>query len=249
MQLAPLSFAQNLGPWIFCFSKRLKNPQDEQLLAMMIPQPDFNSARPKGDAGRPLTVRAFSEAAETSPRRIRRLIRQGRLSTTENQAGEVRIPEGELERILAWKERRVLSRSMEMTAVSVEMDAVSTQRDDAVRETYAMQVPLPRHEAAMMRLGYLEAELSNTKQLLQATVSKEEESRLRAEKLDQEFASLKKRNEDTENRLEEMRVQTIDSTFRAIELQDELKKLKVRLNSSWWSRFLEALRASNSPPQ
>ena len=212
---------------------------------MIIPQPDITSARFKGDAGRPLTVRAFAEAADTSPRRIRRLIRQGRLSTTENQAGEVRIPEGELERILAWKERRALSRSMEMTAVSVEMDAIKTSdRDDAVRETYAMQVPLQRHEAAMMRLGYLEAELSNCKQQLLENGQKEEATRQRATELDLELTALKRRNQETESRLEEMRVQTIDSTFRAIELQEEVKQLKMRLNSSWWSRFLEALRAS-----
>lgn len=204
-----------------------------------------DSARPRGAAGRPLTVRSFAEAADTSPRRIRRLIRQGRLSTTENQAGEVRIPERELERVLAWKERKALSRSMEM-AVSVEMDAVSStpRRDDAVQDTYAMQVPLARHEAAMMRLGYLESELASTKKMLTDNAQKEEIFRQRAEKAEEELMSLKLRTQETENRLEEMRTQTIDSTFRAIELQDEVKALKERLNSSWWSRFLEAFRAS-----
>ena len=249
----------------FSLAKRLNIHQIEPLLAMMTSQarfpqhadrgplgggdPDQSSPLPRGDAGRPLTVRAFAEAADTTPRRIRRLIRQGRLVTTENQAGEVRIPEGELKRVLAWKERRALNRSMEMSrsmemAVSVEMDAVATKRDDPIRETYSMQIPLQRHEAAMMRLGYLEAELATCKKVLVETSAREEQNRARAEKLDEELRSLKLRNSETENRLEEMRSQTIDSTFRAIELQDEMKQLKERLNSSWWSRFLEALRVS-----
>ncbi|CAM9905764.1 unnamed protein product, partial [Phaeothamnion confervicola] len=101
-----------------------------------------------------------------------------------------------------------------------------------------MQVPLARHEAAMMRLGYLESELASTKKMLTDNAQKEEIFRQRAEKAEEELMSLKLRTQETENRLEEMRTQTIDSTFRAIELQDEVKALKERLNSSWWSRFL-----------
>ncbi len=70
---------------IFSLLERLKNLPYEQMLVML------QAIQEK--QGRPLSIRAFAEAAETSPRRIRRLIRQGRLRTLENQAGEVRIPE------------------------------------------------------------------------------------------------------------------------------------------------------------
>src|SRR5947208_2445782 len=60
------------------FTKRLNILKTEHTVAMAISD--------VSETSRPLSVRAFAEAAETSPRRIRRLIRQGRLLTVENQA-------------------------------------------------------------------------------------------------------------------------------------------------------------------
>ena len=199
--------------------------------------------------GRPLSIRAFAEASETSPRRIRRLIRQGRLRTIENHAGEVRLPESELTRLGSWKTRRALRQSMEVS-IETSYGGLPAVRDDAVAETYAMQIPLSRHEAAMMRVGYLESELAVCKRLL-------EEGREREDLLREEFNGERERAElaetrleetqdklvETELRLEEMRAQVIESSFQAVQLQEEVKGLRERLMTPWWSRALEILRS------
>lgn len=207
--------------------------------------------------GRPMSIRAFAEAAETSPRRIRRLIRQGRLRTIENQAGEVRIPETELERLSRWKDRRRLSQSMELKAISMESEpsraTLRIVKDDPIKETYAMQIPLARHEAAMMRVGYLESELAVCHRLLEE--GKDRELALREQYQDQEQRAelAETRLEDiedkliqTEFKLEEMRSQVIESSFQAVQLQDEVKELRQRLMSGWFSRLLEVWRIKKS---
>ena len=207
------------------------------------------------NTGRPISIRAFAEAAETSPRRIRRLIRQGRLRTVENQAGEVRIPEGELERMTRWKDRRSLRQSMEAVAVSFEASRTDLRavRDEAIAETYAMQVPLSRHEAAMMRVGYLEAELATCHRMLEE--SKEREALLRediteqterAELAETRLEDIQDKLVETEFKLEEMRSQVIESSFQSVKLQDEVAALRERLMSTWWSRMLETWRAKKS---
>lgn len=193
-------------------------------------------------SGRPLSVRAFAEAAETSPRRIRRLIRQGRLQTIENQAGEVRIPEGELDRLQTWQESRLHHNSMELSAVSVEWEPRPAGNEEALKEAYAMQIPLQRHEAAMMRLGYLESELANTRLRLEETVQREAQFKLRAETSEQELSRLKIASYECEQKLEDMRTQVIDSTFRAVELQNQLKTTQQTLNTPWWQRAVDSLR-------
>ena len=200
-----------------------------------------------------MSIRAFAEAAETSPRRIRRLIRQGRLRTIENQAGEVRVPETELERISHWKDRRSLRHSMEVMAVSMEVEPSRTGlrvvKDDPIAETYAMQIPLSRHEAAMMRIGYLESELASNHRLLEEAKDREmllredtAEQRERAELAENRLEEIQDKLVETEFKLEEMRSQVIESSFQAVQLQDELKELRDRLMSSWWSRCLEVWR-------
>lgn len=207
--------------------------------------------------GRPMSIRAFAEAAETSPRRIRRLIRQGRLRTIENQAGECRIPETELERLSKWKDRSRIRQSMEIMAQSMEMEPSRTHlravKDDPIAETYAMQIPLSRHEAAMMRIGYLESELAVCKRMLEE--GKDREMLLRDHVTEGEERSLLAETRleeiqdklvETEFKLEEMRSQVIESSFQAVQLQDEVKALRERLMASWFSRVLEVWRTKKS---
>ncbi len=230
----------------FAFKERGRNWSQEHMFAM-ISEPYQPRLSIRSDAGRPLTIRAFAEAADTSPRRIRRLIRQGRLTTTENQAGEIRVPEAQLEKVLAWRERRALSQSMEMPAVSMEIERTPL-REQPHREAYTMQVPLERHEAAMMRLGYLESELATCKQQLHEASMRELETREKSLAMSAEVDSLKGATEQVIKQLEEVRSQNVDSTFRTLELQDEVKSLRSRLNLGWWGRFLEALRATRPEP-
>ena len=211
--------------------------------------------------GRPMSIRAFAEAAETSPRRIRRLIRQGRLRTIENQAGECRIPETELERLSKWKDRSRIRQSMEIMAQSMEMSierepsraGLRVVKDDPIAETYAMQIPLSRHEAAMMRIGYLESELAVCKRMLEEgkdremllrdNVTEGEERSLLAET---RLEEIQDKLVETEFKLEEMRSQVIESSFQAVQLQDEVKALRERLMATWFSRVLEVWRTKKS---
>lgn len=215
-----------------------------------------SSVNPDGPGGRPLSIRAFSEAAETSPRRVRRLIRQGRLRVVENGGGEVRIPQAELDRMMHWRERRTLRRSMELSLASMEayserptlsQNAVVSPTAPA-EENYGA-IPLPRHEAAMMRVGYLESELASTRRMLAEGKEREEIYRGdvelekgRALLAESRLEEIQDKLVETEFKLEEMRSQVIESSFVAVGLQEEVKELRNRLMSSWFSRLLEGLR-------
>jgi len=43
-----------------------------------------------------------------------------------------------------------------------------------------------------------------------------------------------------------MRTQMIDSTFRAVELQNDMKKLKEAINTPWWQRAIDGIRRKGS---
>lgn len=193
-------------------------------------------------SSRPLSIRAFAEAAGTSPRRVRRLIRQGRLRTLENQAGEVRVPESEVERLLAEKQSRELMQSMELEAVptSVAVEAV----DDDGEGGHGLIVSLARHEAAMVRLGFLESELATTRKLLKDTAEREEGLKQRVDDAEQDAIASTVRAVEAEHKLEEMRTQVVDSTFRAMELNDQVERLRERLMMPWWRRMVVNLRES-----
>src|SRR5262245_39905959 len=122
------------------------------------------------ESTRPMSIRAFAEAAETSPRRIRRLIRQGRLRTIMNQSGETRIPESELPRVTAWRDHQSLKQSMEVMPVPSPVSIPDLAEDGEYSgESVGAFISLHRHEAAMMRLGFLESELASSRKLLRET--------------------------------------------------------------------------------
>jgi len=191
-----------------------------------------------------MSIRSFAEASETSPRRIRRLIRAGRLRTVENQAGELRIPESELERVRKWKESRQLKQSMELvpsgtfTAVRTSFEGPSP----VSVETNALQVSLVRHEAALMRLGYLESEVAHSHRQLQEVMDRASEFQERAEIAEQDAISATVRAVEAEHKVEELRTELIESTFRSVQLQEEITRLQDQLATPWWKRALATLR-------
>ncbi len=193
----------------------------------------------QGKSGRPLSIRAFADLAETSPRRVRRLIRQGRLRTVENNAGETRIPEGELERMEAQKQNRALKQSMELQAVTTEV----AFEEGPEAEMHGPIVPLQRHEAAMVRLGFLESEIATTRQMLQELAQREAEFKERADAAEKDAISATVRAVEAEHQLEEMRTQVIDSTFRAMELQQELEEVRKQAMLPWWKRLFGSARS------
>lgn len=195
-------------------------------------------------SNRPLSIRAFADLAGTSPRRVRRLIRQGRLRTVENQAGETRVPESELERLEGDKRNRMIKQSMEMQAVKTEVSIEGT-----LQHASGPVVPLQRHEAAMVRLGFLESELATTRKLLQEVSTRESELNERAETAEQDAISATVRAVEAEHNLEEMRTQVIDSTFRAMELQQEVEVLREKMMMPWWRRWIENMKDASKPKE
>lgn len=188
----------------------------------------------KGHSGRPLSIRAFADLAETSPRRIRRLVRQGRLRTTTNSAGETRIPESELARLQDEKQNRLLKHSMELQPVDTSIE-VSVGEDGEFQG--GAIVSLQRHEAAMVRLGYIESELAASRRLLTEAAQRQEDLEAAADDAEQDAVAATVRAVEAETALEEMRSQVIDSTFKAMELQREVEELRVEAQKSWWQKL------------
>ncbi len=192
-----------------------------------------------GRSSRPLSIRAFADLAETSPRRVRRLIRQGRLRTVTNSAGETRIPESELSRMEAEKQNRMLKQSMELAPVHNSME-VFDDEDDDVDQAYqggGAIVSIQRHEAAMVRLGFMESELAASRRLLAEQAQKNFDLEDRAQEAEQDAVAATVRAVEAEHALEEMRTQVIDSTFKAMELQRELDELHLELRAPWWKKL------------
>ncbi len=187
-----------------------------------------------GRSSRPLSIRAFADLAETSPRRIRRLIRQGRLRTTTNSAGETRIPESELARLEDEKRNRELKQSMELAPINASLEL---EEDEFSGEHHGAIVSIQRHEAAMVRLGFLESELAATRRLLSESAHAQSDLQERTMEAEQDAVSATVRAVEAENALEDMRSQVIDSTFRAMELEQELGELRQELQKPWWQKL------------
>lgn len=191
-----------------------------------------------GRSSRPLSIRAFADLAETSPRRVRRLIRQGRLRTTTNSAGETRIPESELSRMEAEKQNRMLKQSMELAPVHNSMEVFDDDEDDDQGyQSGGAIVSIQRHEAAMVRLGFMESELAATRKLLAEQAQRNFDLEDRAQEAEQDAVAATVRAVEAEHALEEMRTQVIDSTFKAMELQRELDELHLELRAPWWKKL------------
>lgn len=188
----------------------------------------------KGYSSRPLSIRAFADLAETSPRRIRRLIRQGRLRTTTNSAGETRIPESELARLEGEKQSRKIKHSMELAPVNTSIEVTSDGEEEFQGGAI---VSLQRHEAAMVRLGYIESELAASRRLLQESAQRQSDLEERTEEAEQDAVAATVRAVEAETALEEMRSQVIDSTFKAMELQKEVEELKNEAQRPWWKKL------------
>jgi hypothetical protein len=174
-----------------------------------------------GRSSRPLSIRAFADLAETSPRRVRRLIRQGRLRTVTK------------------KQNRMLKQSMELTPINTSMElGYDDDDDEGYRGAGGALVSIQRHEAAMVRLGYMESELAATRRLLAEQAQRAFDLEERASEAEQDAVAATVRAVEAEHALEEMRTQVIDSTFRAMELQRELDEIHADLRTPWWKKLM-----------
>lgn len=101
-------------------------------------------------------------------------------------------------------------------------------------------VSLQRHEAAMVRLGYIESELAASRRMLQESADRQNELEARAEEAEQDAVAATVRAVEAETALEEMRSQVIDSTFKAMELEKEVEELKIEATKPWWKKLFSS---------
>lgn len=157
-----------------------------------------------------LTTAQFAAAIGKTERQVYRYIKQARLRTVEaSQTGMsgVRIPASEVER---FQRPTVVTRVLQIQPD----DSIDDDTTSDTSLTKAQTVPLERHEAALMRLGFLERELDQSRKML--TDGGEELSSLRQQlqevqddKLTNKVrAELEQQNrEKAEKRVEELVVQ------------------------------------------
>lgn len=153
-----------------------------------------------------------------------------------NSAGETRIPESELSRLEGEKQNRLLKASMELQPINTSMEFHGEDDDDEDYHPRGAIVSLQRHEAAMVRLGYIESELAASRRMLQEAANRQEDLQCRAEEAEQDAVAATVRAVEAETALEEMRSQVIDSTFKAMELQKEVEELRTELQTPWWKK-------------
>jgi hypothetical protein len=147
------------------------------------------------------------------------------------------------------KQNRMLKHSMELQPVHTSMELNYDDEDDDDDDGYrggTALVSIQRHEAAMVRLGFMESELATTRRLLAEQAQRAFDLEERAQDAEQDAVSATVRAVEAEHALEEMRTQVIDSTFKAMELQRELDELHCDLRAPWWKKLFPASSRSGA---
>lgn len=108
-----------------------------------------------------LTTAQFAAAIGKTERQVYRYIKQARLRTVEaSQTGMsgVRIPASEVER---FQQPTIVTRVLQ-----IQQESPDDTKSDTPLTKQVQTVPLERHEAALMRLGFLERELDQSRKML-----------------------------------------------------------------------------------
>lgn len=209
------------------------------------------------DHVRLLSASEFAAAIGKTERQVYRYIQKGRLQAlTPEETGlpGVRIPEAELERFLArfgppsggWVRPRVgaglgAREACDSVEESLEDDGVVTVAGPAAAPTPApLTVPLDRHEAAVMRLGYLESQLEQSRRMLSDGSLQETDLRARLDELDAALKSKELELLRAEVRAEAAAESRAEAESRARSLAVRLEQSERRARAPWWKRLLGA---------
>lgn len=185
---------------------------------------------PESNSPALLTIAEFAMAIGKTERQVYRYINQGRLlAVPPEQSGlaGIRIPRQELERFLSIRKPRI-----QMVMSDTELSDVSDVSDPAhmvgpVGELAVQQVPLDRHEAALLRLGAVEKELEMTRKMLTDGGSSSAHLAAKLRELELELV----RNESRWQTESEIRAQ---AEARAQELALALSQAQEKLKKRWW---------------
>lgn len=213
-----------------------------------------------------LSASEFAAAIGKTERQVYRYIQKGRLqalSPEETGLPGVRIPEAELERFLGrfgpptspWARSAVgtvgapgeVRPRVGPPGGSVEgydsfedssEDYPSAEAEAPVAAPNPLVVPLERHEAAVMRLGYLESQLEQSRRMLTDGTQQESDLRRRLEELE---AALKE--QERESLRASVRAETeadgrAEAESRARQLAVRLEEAERRAQAPWWKRLL-----------
>ena len=167
-----------------------------------------------------LTIAQFAAAINKTERQVYRYIKQARLRTVEaglTGMSGVRIPASEVDR---FQKPTVITKVIQM----------SGSTDDTTSDTSLTKVqtvPLERHEAALMRLGFLERELEQNRKIL--SDGGEEVSILR-----QQLQELQEAQLVNKVRAEMEQQQREKSDRRVEELVTKLALAEENLRRPWW---------------
>ena len=212
-----------------------------------------------------LSASEFAAAIGKTERQVYRYIQKGRLqalSPEETGLPGVRIPEAELERFLGrfgpptspWA-RVVVGAPGEVrprvgppgggpeaydSFEDSAEDYPSAEAEAPAAAPGPLVVPLERHEAAVMRLGYLESQLEQSRRMLTDGTQQESDLRRRLEELE---AALKE--QERESLRASVRAETeadgrAEAEARARQLAVRLEEAERRARAPWWKRLLGA---------
>jgi predicted DNA-binding transcriptional regulator AlpA len=191
-----------------------------------------------------LSASEFAAAIGKTERQVYRYVQKGRvraLSAEETGLPGVRIPESELEAFLArfgppaggW----VRPRASASSARELDSFEESTEEEPAV-PVPALTVPLERHEAAVMRLGYLESQLEQSRRMLTDGSQTESDIRSRLEEAEESLKAQELELLRAEVRAEAAAEARAEAESRARQLAVRLEDAERRARAPWWRRLL-----------
>lgn len=165
-----------------------------------------------------LTIAEFASSIGKTERQIYRYIHQGRIEVITPEVSGllgIRIPRSQLERF----------KSIRKPSVQIVMSDNVTS--DMTPLSTTQQVPLERHEAALMRLGAVEHELEQTRKMLTDGGHQASELTSKVHSLEIELAKNEARSAMEAQLRQEAESRVQDLTLR-------LAQAEVKLNKRWW---------------
>ncbi len=190
-----------------------------------------------------LSASEFAAAIGKTERQVYRYIQKGRvraLPPEETGLPGVRIPESELEAFLTrfgppaggWVRPRGGTNSREMDSFE------ESSEEEVAVPLPSLTVPLERHEAAVMRLGYLESQLEQSRRMLTDGSQTETDMRIRLEEAEEALKSRDLELLRAEVRAEAAAEARAEAESRARHLAVRLEEAERRAQAPWWRRLL-----------
>ena len=222
---------------------------------------------PPESGARLLTVAEFAFAIGKTERQVYRYLRQGRVHAAppaETGKGGVRIPESEVQTFIdnltsassAWARMRASAEreipSAEILESVEELGSAPGEGSPSPNgKTYQVHaepqftplqqavdsVPLERHEAAVMRLGYMQSQLEQVQRLLTAGSAKEKEQEEKVKNLTQELEEAQREILRLGAKYEVAKDSRQEAELRAQTLAARLEEAERRAALPWWKRI------------